>query len=1427
MLSGVDAYDGRGNRIDWVVYHYTSISPGGQYGPNVNCLTSVDYSDGTHATYTYIADNAPDHPGPPCPCIIKVTPLLQTAQDVRYKGPMRQICYEYQAGGPHGAIIAERYSLNGSTNGPRVSWIDPPAPSPLLQGVTFPTTYTEYRGDGPTRTFNYTPLAIGRPPPEEACPSVNGPAPQQFLQSYSDFRGRTTYVGYDSNWYVNSVRDANSHTTNYTRGPPPTAYPGPRGIGQILTITHPGGSHVDYVYENESPNISGHYVHSVSNERSKVTTYTRDPNTHLVTHIDYPQDWNTPASYEVFTYNSFGQVLTHQLKNGAWESFVYDSRGLLTDKYNPKQTVPGGNDPHTHYAYYTSGAWTDRVMTMTLPANVSGNVASETYEYDRAFDAYGVTNLNGAAVAGRGLVTKITHADGKYQRFKYDWYGNKRWEDNELRNITQYTYDDYNRLLSVTNPLSKTTQYDYATTQGNITQAQQHTTNSARWVTAPTGIKTNNVYDENWRKTSTTPAYGTLNPTAFAYDNVGNLTDVTDPRGKITHNVYDNRNRKTSTTEAYGTSLATTTVWHYDNAGNINQIDRPDGVHETKGYDALNRMISHTVPRQVPGQPTPINLTTYYYYDPSGTIDHVTDPRGKVTSFQYNASDERITMTYPVNNNQYATQSWIHDNAHNLASRTTVNGEIQSFTYDNRNRKTGMSWSNNADSATFTYYDDGRLNTASNPNSIVTRQYDDAGHLAWEQQNVTALGSTKTVNYPSYDGDGRPLKMNVGGASYDYTYSYDAAGRFEKIKLTSNGSVQFQYAYDASSNETDRYAYLPNSVTIHQIYARDSLDRMSSRLVKKGTTTFSSEAYTYDHMNRITEVNRGGPADSFVFYWDGELQSATYGGGPHMPFQEGQEPDLDTIDNIDPNAGYQPPDTEEPEPAPPPDDYSDPKVGGLIPEDLPGARSVGYYLDKAGNRQQVTDTANPTINYVINNINQYSSVSGSSISNGNEHEVYSFQGLYDTHPVNYYYINDEHLKTVTDTVFGKTYNLFYDALGRCVKRDLNGTTTYYIYDGDKPIVEYNSGGSIVGRNVYGKGIDEILMRTDSGVNNGDPIYYAQDHEGSVTHLLNGCTTPSSQTGNVLEKYAYDAFGVPTFMDSNGNNLNPNATAYNNRFLFTGREYAGTYRGTYVSTFSFYEYRARAYNPQLGRFMSEDPKLFDAGDYNLFRYCHNDPVDMTDPMGLQDTVATYSPRQTSLERLDLTNAERISLWQKSMESSIGGEQASLTLQSLGQMPKLEKANPEASQLRSIDPSHPRTTKEFVIAGNMIEHGNTMDTTPLIDPISLATGAFAARVAVAGVTDLAAARAMWVGKDGLAAARASGAMLLKPSQAALNAMRAGDMSLMQAESAAWARGATGQVPVFFGNGAGRTFLNHELPQLLKNMNSGKITGIEITF
>jgi RHS repeat-associated protein len=171
-----------------------------------------------------------------------------------------------------------------------------------------------------------------------------------------------------------------------------------------------------------------------------------------------------------------------------------------------------------------------------------------------------------------------------------------------------------------------------------------------------------------------------------------------------------------------------------------------------------------------------------------------------------------------------------------------------------------------------------------------------------------------------------------------------------------------------------------------------------------------------------------------------------------------------------------------------------------------------------------------------------------------------------------------------------------------------------------------------------------------------------------------------------------------------------ATIYDNRFLFTGREYAATYRSTYTNTaFNFYEYRARAYNPKLGRFMSEDPKLFDAGDYNLFRYCHNDPIDFTDPMGTVEREPWFTHHQQAIE-MDAGNAQwAMAKWADSSNNFQGtfaqftagqGLTMGQTTQKAGQgvtlRPRYRQMNEE--KLASLDPRFAPMARRFVDAAN---------------------------------------------------------------------------------------------------------------------------------
>lgn len=102
----------------------------------------------------------------------------------------------------------------------------------------------------------------------------------------------------------------------------------------------------------------------------------------------------------------------------------------------------------------------------------------------------------------------------------------------------------------------------------------------------------------------------------------------------------------------------------------------------------------------------------------------------------------------------------------------------------------------------------------------------------------------------------------------------------------------------------------------------------------------------------------------------------------------------------------------------------------------------------------------------------------------------------------------------------------------------------------------------------GAGIDNKLRQTL----NGQTSYYLSDHLGSTTALVDSA-------GTITDQNSYDSFGNPT-------NAN-----FASRYQFTGREF-DSFSGLYY-------YRARWYDSQLGRFISEDPIGFRGGDINLY------------------------------------------------------------------------------------------------------------------------------------------------------------------------------------------------------------------------------------
>jgi len=164
---------------------------------------------------------------------------------------------------------------------------------------------------------------------------------------------------------------------------------------------------------------------------------------------------------------------------------------------------------------------------------------------------------------------------------------------------------------------------------------------------------------------------------------------------------------------------------------------------------------------------------------------------------------------------------------------------------------------------------------------------------------------------------------------------------------------------------------------------------------------------------------------------------------------------------------------------------------------------------------------------------------------------------------------------------------FYDGSSNRLKAIRNSITTKYIHDtSGNLLAEADENNTILRYYIYGKGLTAMVTSS------GDLYCYHFD--------ANANTIAMTDTGqNIVNAYAYTPFGL----------IANEQETIEQPFKFVGQF------GVMTEPDGFYYMRMRYYDPQVGRFISEDPLGFGGGDLNLYQYAHANPIMFMDPWGL--------------------------------------------------------------------------------------------------------------------------------------------------------------------------------------------------------------------
>ncbi|MBL1259190.1 MAG: RHS repeat-associated core domain-containing protein [Thiotrichaceae bacterium] len=418
----------------------------------------------------------------------------------------------------------------------------------------------------------------------------------------------------------------------------------------------------------------------------------------------------------------------------------------------------------------------------------------------------------------------------------------------------------------------------------------------------------------------------------------------------------------------------------------------------------------------------------------------------------------------------------------------------------------------------------------------------------------------------------------------------------------SNEAVTYRYAYDNQRRMT-RKTDSRNGLTLEWAY--NEIGRVVSKFDYQNVAT----KFTYDNTGRlIAMANKDYVQASYHYDAAGRLLSRILSNGAATLYHYDKDGFLTKITQRS-------------------------SSGVVIDE-----RS--YTQDRVGNITQVAITNGETIDYVYDPVYRLKIVTSTDSANNQSYgydDVGNRKSMTRNGVTTYYEHSDgnrlEELRHGTALVFSYDYD---DNGSRINKRNSVGAVVEsYAYNQKRLITQMNSAGSVtnfaydpnlyriqksssVGTNNYlleaehlesvfdgnnqlkasylrGVVVDEIINGFERDAN-GNWLNRTFHHD-----QVNSVVALSDHNGVTAQKRAYTPFGLD--LSSSGESTNSLA--------YTGREQD--------NESGLYYYRARYYDPEVGRFISEDPLGFEAG-INFYSYVGNNPLRFNDPMGLDTQVS---------------------------------------------------------------------------------------------------------------------------------------------------------------------------------------------------------------